>query len=143
MPTLERLKVRRGWMAAARAYQDPDQRRELLSREGVLIQVKLRPDFVPGVREFTWNGAKVPWRLESGGALADIAFVRQIADTPAKWETVPEAYLPEKVEIEIRLRAPIPYDSFRVKVRPFRAGADDVGHAAADQKEFTARKTVR
>jgi hypothetical protein len=139
LPKEDAVKIRRGWMAIAREIKDPAKRRDVLSRESALIKVKLKPDFVPGEREFTWAGAKMPWRLESCEARAQVHFVRQTG-AATEWENVPEAYLPEDLAVELRLVAPIPYDSFKVKVRPFMPDDSGEGHAIGPEQEPVAQR---
>ncbi|HEV2547300.1 MAG TPA: hypothetical protein VGU20_08175 [Stellaceae bacterium] len=136
---VDRARIHRGQLAATREIKDEAQRQAVLSLESALIKVRLSADFVPGIREFSWAGAKIRWRLATRDARAEVRFVREVGAT--EWEAMPEGYLPEKAAVEVRTPVPIAFPSFKVVVRPFLIGPDGEAHAIGPEQEWVAERT--
>ena len=63
------------------------------------IKARLPRDYVPGTRELSWAGVRIPWRVETRDARAQVRFVRHLSDQEV--EPTPVAYVREAIAVEV------------------------------------------
>jgi hypothetical protein len=111
---LRQEQIETGWREA-RKNLDADTILITRDLDALLVYARSKTGILPGLKEFTLNGASGSWRLRFGDDRASISFMRAITEDVA--DPTSNLVLPERVFLEVRTGAAFPIESIALKAQ--------------------------
>ena len=105
--------IERAWRTIT-AGMDDATAKAVRALPAATVDVDFTAGVLPGVTEFTWNGAKAVWQLQFGDNTAKVRAVR--ATSPTTSEETSTAFLPEQIRVQVETALALPVDSINVFV---------------------------
>jgi hypothetical protein len=106
--------VERAWQRITEGMDDATAK-AVRQMQVATVGVHINRGVMPGVTNFTWNGASGTWRLEFGDNTVQVRAMRPLP-SGGKWEATPVAFVPEQVAAEVETAQVLPLDSIKVYV---------------------------
>ncbi|HVZ21658.1 MAG TPA: hypothetical protein VG871_11375, partial [Vicinamibacterales bacterium] len=112
-----------GWKIVGAQLSPEALQRARTTLDAALVRVSFDAGVMPGPKKFTWEEGEASWFLQFGDDSAEASFIRRLtvrtpgdATSADTFEDAPAVFLPERIAVEVRLRAPLPVKEFPVRL---------------------------